>query len=302
MTRIDYVSGTYYPYERAGVHVEDRGFQFSDGVYEVCEVRAGQLIDERRHIDRLHRSMNELRMQPPVSRRALGVIMRETVRRNRVHNGLVYLQITRGAAKRDFAFPPADIAATIVCYARSKSPAAAERRAARGIRVVTMPDIRWRRPDIKTVSLLPNALARQAAQDAGAEEAWLVDDDGFVTEGASSNAWILTENDELVTRPATARILRGITRTVAIALAKREGLRIVERPFTLKEAKGAREAFLTAAATLVMPVVQIDDRVIGNGRPGSVATELRRIYHSQAEWSESPRSGRGPRENNSAHP
>jgi D-alanine transaminase len=285
MTRIVYVSGTYYPYERAGVHVEDRGFQFSDGVYEVCEVRAGQLIDERRHIDRLHRSMNELRMQPPVSRRALGVIMRETVRRNRVHNGLVYLQITRGAAKRDFAFPPAEIAATIVCYARSKSPAAAERRAARGIRVITMPDIRWRRPDIKTVSLLPNALARQAAQDAGAEEAWLVDDDGFVTEGASSNAWILTENDELVTRPATARILRGITRTVLIELIAEQGLNLVERPFTVNEAQSAKQAFNTSATGVVMPVIAIDGVPIGDGRPGALTLTLRRLFGDYAERS-----------------
>lgn len=285
MTRIVYVSGTYYPYERAGVHVEDRGFQFSDGVYEVCEVRTGQLIDERRHIDRLHRSMNELRMQPPVSRRALGVIMRETVRRNRVHNGLVYLQITRGAAKRDFAFPPAEIAATIVCYARSKSPAAAERRAARGIRVVTMPDIRWRRPDIKTVSLLPNALARQAAQDAGAEEAWLVDDDGFVTEGASSNAWILTENDELVTRPATARILRGITRTVLIELIAEQGLNLVERPFTVNEAQSAKQAFNTSATGVVMPVIAIDGMPIGDGRPGALTLTLRRLFGDYAERS-----------------
>lgn len=285
MTRIVYVSGTYYPYERAGVHVEDRGFQFSDGVYEVCEVRAGQLIDERRHIDRLHRSMNELRMHPPVSRRALGVIMRETVRRNRVRDGLVYLQITRGAARRDFAFPPAEIAATIVCYARSKSPAAAERRAARGIRVITMPDIRWRRPDIKTVSLLPNALARQAAQEAGAEEAWLVDDDGFVTEGASSNAWILTENDELVTRPATARILRGITRTVLIELIAEQGLNLVERPFTVNEAQRAREAFNTSATGVVMPVIAIDGAPIGDGRPGALTLTLRRLFGDYAERS-----------------
>jgi D-alanine transaminase len=229
--------------------------------------------------------MNELRMQPPVSRRALGVIMRETVRRNRVHNGLVYLQITRGAAKRDFAFPPADIAATIVCYARSKSPAAAERRAARGIRVVTMPDIRWRRPDIKTVSLLPNALARQAAQDAGAEEAWLVDDDGFVTEGASSNAWILTENDELVTRPATARILRGITRTVLIELIAEQGLNLVERPFTVNEAQSAKQAFNTSATGVVMPVIAIDGVPIGDGRPGALTLTLRRLFGDYAERS-----------------
>jgi D-alanine transaminase len=285
MTRIVYVSGTYYPYGHAGVHVEDRGFQFSDGVYEVCEVRAGQLIDERRHIDRLHRSMNELRMRPPMGRRALGVIMRETVRRNRVRDGLVYLQITRGVAKRDFAFPPADIAATIVCYARGRSAVAAERRAAAGIRVVTMPDIRWRRPDIKTVALLPNALARQAALDAGAEEAWLVDDDGFVTEGASSNAWILTENDELVTRPANSQILRGITRTVLIELISEQGLNLVERPFTVAEAQSAKEVFNTSATGVVMPVIAIDGAPIGGGRPGGLTLTLRRLFGEFAERS-----------------
>jgi D-alanine transaminase len=285
MTRIVYVDGCYCPYDQASVHVEDRGFQFGDGVYEVCEVRGRQLVDERRHIDRLHRSMNELRMRPPMSRRALGVIMRETVRRNRVSDGLVYLQITRGAAARDFAFPPPDTPATVVCYARSKSPAAAGRRAGRGIRVVTMPDIRWRRPDIKTVSLLPNALARQAALDAGAEEAWLLDDQGFVTEGASSNAWILTERDELVTRPADSGILRGITRTVLVDLIAERGLTFVERPFSVAEAKAAKEAFNSSATGVVMPVVAIDGVSIGEGKPGPLTLELRRLFHQFAERS-----------------
>lgn len=285
MTCIVYVNGAYLPYMQAGVHVEDRGFQFADGVYEVCEIRSGALIDERRHIDRLHRSMNELKMRPPMSRRALGVVLRETVRRNRVSNGLVYLQISRGVAKRDFAFPPLDTPPTVVCYARGKSAIAAERRASKGIRVKTMPDIRWRRPDIKTVALLPNALAREAAHEAGADEAWLVDDDGFVTEGASCNAWIVTESNELVTRPAEIGILRGITRTVLVELIRKQGIKLVERAFTVSEAKIAKEAFNTSATGVIMPVIAIDGAPIGNGQAGPVAARLRQIFHDFAESS-----------------
>ncbi len=283
MTRVVYVNGSYEPYKEACVHVEDRGYQFSDGVYEVCEIKAGQLIDERRHTDRLYRSMSELRMTPPMSRRALGVILRETVRRNRVREGLVYLQITRGVAQRDFAFPPENTPASIVCFARIKSVAAAERRAAKGISVITMPDIRWRRPDIKTISLLPNALARQAALDAGAQEAWLVDDAGFITEGASCNAWIITGDGELITRPAESGILRGITRTVVMELVERQGLRLAERAFTVDEAKSAQEAFNTSATGVVMPVIAIDRVKIGTGEPGTLTLELRRYFHEIAE-------------------
>jgi D-alanine transaminase len=285
MSRIVYVNGAYLPYMQANVHVEDRGFQFADGVYEVCEIRGGALIDERRHIDRLHRSMSELNMAPPMDRRALGVVMRETVRRNRVRNGMVYLQVTRGAAKRDFAFPSADTPATVVCIARASKRLAGERRAAKGIRVVTMPDIRWRRVDIKTIALLPNALARQAAYDAGADEAWLVDDRGFVTEGASCNAWIITANDEMVTRPAETGILRGITRTVLVELIAGEGLSLVERAFTVSEAKQAKEAFNSSATGVIMPVIAIDGAPIGGGQPGPIALRLRQVFHDYAESS-----------------
>jgi len=285
MTRIVYVNGAYHPYDQASVHVEDRGFLFADGVYEVCEVKAGHLIDERRHIDRLHRSMDELRMTAPMSRRALGVIMRETVRRNRVREGLVYLQVTRGATRRDFAFPPDDTPPTLVCFARSVSSAGRTGPATKGIGVVTMPDIRWRRPDIKSVALLPNALARQAALDAGAQEAWLVDDEGYVTEGASCNAWILTENGELVTRPAGTGILRGITRTVVVEVIEKRGLELVERAFTVAEAKAAKEAFNTSATGLIKPVVAIDGAMIGEGKPGPLTLELRSLFHDFAERS-----------------
>jgi D-alanine transaminase len=266
------------------VHVEDRGFQFADGVYEVCEVKGGRLIDERRHIDRLHRSMRELSMPAPMSRAALGVVLRETVRRNRVRNGFVYLQITRGAARRDFAFPPAGTPLTVVCYARRKS-AGAEQRARRGVRVVTMPDIRWGRPDIKSVSLLPQALARQAAYDAGADEAWMIDDHGCVTEGASCNAWMISADGDIITRPAESGILKGITRTVLIELLQREGLRLVERPFTVEEAKAAKEAFNSSATGLIMPVVSIDGAPIGDGKPGPITLRLREAFHDIAESS-----------------
>ncbi len=285
MTRIVYVNGRYAPYADAAIHVEDRGFQFADGVYEVCEVRDGSLVDERRHMRRLGRSLRELGMTEPVSLRSLGVVLRETIRRNRVQNGLVYLQVTRGVARRDFAFPGPAVAPSIVCFARSLSRSKAEKKAAAGISVITIPDIRWKRVDIKTTGLLAQALARQQAKEAGADEAWMVDGQGFVTEGASCNAWIVTGAGNLVTRPAEFGILRGITREVAIEAARGKDLHLEERPFTVEEAKSAREAFQTSASGLVMPVVKIDGHVIGGGRPGEIALELRKIYHNVAEIS-----------------
>jgi len=286
MTRIVYVNGRYCPYDEALVHVQDRGFQFADAVYEVCEVVGGRLIDERLHMERLRRSMRELRMEWPVSSRALGVILRETVRRNRVRDGLVYLQVSRGAAVRDFAFPAPEVEPTVICYARMKSARAAEKRAAAGIRVVTMPDIRWKRVDIKSVALLPNALARQQAYDAGAQEAWMVDEDGFVTEGASCNAWILAEDGALITRPAETGILRGVTRTVLMEAIRDGGIAIVERPFSIEEAKSAKEAFTTSATGNVMPVVAVDGVTIGEGRPGVLTVRLRQLFRARAEKSD----------------
>ena len=285
MTRIVYVNGTYTPYADAAIHVEDRGFQFADGVYEVCEVRDGSLVDERRHMRRLGRSLRELGMPEPVGLRSLGVILRETIRRNRVKNGLVYLQVTRGVARRDFAFPEPAVSPSIVCFARSLSRSKAEKKAAAGISVITVPDIRWKRVDIKTIGLLAQALARQQAKEAGADEAWMVDGQGFVTEGASCNAWIVTSAGNLVTRPAESGILRGITREVAMEAARGKGLHLEERPFTVEEAKSAREAFQTSASGLVMPVVKIDGHVVGSGSPGEIALELRKIYHNVAKIS-----------------
>jgi D-alanine transaminase len=283
MSRIAYVNGRYLPLRNAAVNIEDRGYQFSDGVYEVCEVRDGALIDERRHIARLERSLSELRIAMPMSPVALGVVLREVVRRNRVRWGIVYLQITRGVSRRDHAFPPPGIAPSLVVTARNLDFAQAERLAADGVAVISVPENRWARVDIKSVSLLPNVLAKQAAREQGAREAWFVDGEGRVTEGSSSNAWIVTRDGKVVTRHADHAILRGITRTVVLDVLKAQGLTLEERAFTLNEAYAAREAFITSASQIVLPVVRIDGRPVGNGAPGLIASALRRDYHRHAE-------------------
>jgi len=284
MSRIAYVNGRYRPHRDAVIHVEDRGYQFADGVYEVCEVREARLVDERRHMARLTRSLAELRIALPMPLSALSVVLHETVRRNRVRHGIVYLQITRGAARRDFAFPAPATAPSIVVTARSHDNVKAENIAAEGIAVITLSDRRWARPDIKSVSLLPNVLAKQAARDAGAREAWLIDARGFVTEGASSNAWIITADGEVVTRPADNSILSGISRAVVLDAMAARGLTFTERPFTIVEAKAAREAFITAASQIVQPVTSIDGKPVGDGRPGPLALALRREFHRHAEF------------------
>jgi D-alanine transaminase len=283
MSRIAYVNGRYLPMRAATVHVEDRGYQFGDGVYEVCEVRGGRLIDERRHMARLLRSLDELRIRVPMSLASLGIVLREVVARNRVSYGVVYLQITRGVARRDHAFPVPDVPPSVVVTARALNRARNETLASKGIAVITVPDNRWGRVDIKTIGLLPNVLARQAAIEQGARDAWFVDASGNVTESASGNAWIVAQAGTVVTRPADNAILRGITRTVLFEVIKAQGLAAEERAFTLKEAYAAREAFITSASQIVMPVVKIDDRPVGNGQPGPIATALRRAFHDFAE-------------------
>ena len=283
MSRVAYVNGRYLPHARAAVHIEDRGYQFSDGVYEVCEVRGGRLVDERKHLARLERSLTEIRMPVPMSPAALRVVLRETLRRNRVRDGLLYLQVTRGVARRDHGFPPPGTKPSIVVTARSIDRAKLEGQAETGVAIVTVPDNRWERVDIKTIALLPNVLARQSARDQGAREAWFVDRDGFVTEGSSSNAWIVSKAGAIVTRPAAGGILKGITREVALEVATQQGLKIEERKFTVAEALAAREAFLTSATQVVMPVVRIDGSKVGDGRPGAVARALRARFHDTAE-------------------
>ena len=267
MSRIAYVNGRYVPHGSASVHIEDRGYQFADGVYEVCEVREGSLIDTNRHLKRLERSLSELSIDKPMNDAALVHILRETVRRNRVRDGLVYLQVTRGVAKRDHAFPKSGTKPALVVTARASDPRVAESKFRDGVAVVTVPDNRWERVDIKTVSLLPNVLAKQKAREAGAYEAWFVDAEGHVTEGSSTNAWIVTKDGTLVSRPAESGILRGITRTTLLEAIKDEGLHFEERAFTVDEAKTAKEAFITAATTILIPVVRIDDASVGNGHP-----------------------------------
>ena len=285
MSRIAYVNSRYLPWRAAGVNVEDRGYQFADGVYEVCEVRGGRVIDARRHLARLRRSLDELRIDMPMSEAALTIVMRECIRRNRVDNGIVYLQITRGVARRDHAFPPPNTRPSVVVTARNLDAAGNERTAGDGVAVITVPENRWERVDIKSISLLPNVLAKQAARERGAKEAWFVDRHGHVTEGSSSNAWIVTKAGKVVTRPADNGILRGITRSVLLEVIKAQGLELEERSFAVEEAYDAREAFLTSASQIVMPVVRLDDRPIANGAPGSVATALRAQFHRYVEWS-----------------
>ncbi|WEX07173.1 D-amino-acid transaminase [Chelativorans sp. AA-79] len=285
MPRIAYVNGRYVRHAEAAVHVEDRGYQFADGVYEVCEVARGYIIDMTRHLDRLGRSLRELEIRWPMHRDALEFVLREVVRRNGVTDGLVYLQVTRGVAPRDHFFPSSETKPALVITAKQLDPRNAARRAETGVKVITVPENRWDRVDIKTVGLLPNVLAKQKAREAGAAEAWFVDGDGLVKEGASTNAWIVTADGKLVTRPADFGILRGVTRATVMELAANMGLEVEERAFSVEEAQSAREAFITAASTVVMPVVDIDGRPVANGHPGSLTLSLRQSFFDVAEKS-----------------
>ena len=282
MGRVAYVNGRFAPHAEASVHIEDRGYQLADGVYEVWAVFGGRLADAEGHYTRLERSLGELRIDMPMSRKVLALVLRETVRRNRVSDGLVYLQVTRGVAPRDHAFPGRPVRPSMVVTAKSVDMAAAEAKAGKGIGVITTPETRWARCDIKTIALLPNVLAKQAARERGAGEAWFVDELGLVTEGASSNAWIVDKDGSLRTRDLNANILRGVTRKSLMELIAREGLQVSERPFSVEEARQAREAFITGAGSLVTPVVSIDGALLGDGRPGPVALRLRASYLSEA--------------------
>ncbi len=276
MPRISYVNGRYMPHRLAAVHIEDRAYQFADGVYEVIAVREGRLVDEEAHLARLDRSLGELAMAQPMARSSLRHVIREVIRRNRVRDGMVYLQVSRGVAPRDHAFPQRARPALVVNARAYKGPPAALQD--KGCTVVTVPDIRWKRCDIKTTSLLPNVLAKQAARDAGGYEAVMVDADGFVTEGSSTNFWIVTGKGVLVTRAPDTAILNGVTRRAVIDLARDAGLRFEERPFTVREAKAAKEAFLTSTTAFVLPVVAIDGAPLGDGRPGIFTRRLLADY------------------------
>lgn len=278
MSRVAYVNGAYVPLTRAAVSIQDRGFQFADAIYEVWAVRGGRLFDADLHMARLLRSLGELRIALPMGEGALFAVLRETLRRNRVRDGIVYVQVSRGAAGRDHAFPPASIRPTLIVTAKTLDKAVLEQRADKGVKVISTPEARWTRRDIKSTNLLPNVLAKQHAKEAGAFEAWFVDEDGYVTEGASSTAWIVDADGVLRTRDLSHKLLHGVTRAVLLQLARERQIKVVEAPFTLADAKAAREAFISAASNPAVPVIAVDNVAIGEGAPGPIATALRAAY------------------------
>ncbi len=293
MSAIAYVDGAYRRASEPLLCVEDRGFQFGDGVYEVWRVRAGRLVDQSLHFARLWRSLNELRIAAPMGEAELCLVIAETARRNHVRDGLAYLQISRGVSRRDHAFPPASVRPTLVVTVRGFDFAALDARIVAGVKVVTMRDERWARCDIKSVNLLANVLAKQAAREAGAAEAWLVDGEGMITEGASTTAWIVDAEGRLRTRALSHAILPGVTRAALLSITAERQIHVVQQAFSVEEAYGAREAFVTSALNPLVPVVAIDGRVIGDGRPGPLAGRLRVAYLDAItkETALSPRRG-----------
>ncbi len=280
MPRTAYVNGRFVPHCEASVHIEDRGFQFADSVYEVIGCINGDMADMRGHLDRLERSLKELRIVMPVRRAVFPSLIKELLRRNKLRNAAVYIQVSRGAAPRDFKFPSDEPLPTLVITAR---PFAFDAKpvSKKGIKVITLPDQRWARRDIKTTNLLPSVLAKQAAAEAGAGEAWMIDGEGNITEGSSSNAWIVTKDGKLVTRNATHAILKGVTRTAILPILKDSNLELEERAFTPKEAYEAVEAFTSSATSLIMPVLEIDGHPVGDGKIGPVTT---RIYNAYRDY------------------
>ena len=276
MPRYAYCNGRFVHHGHAAVHIEDRGYQFADGVYEVIPVYRGQLVDVGLHMARLEYSLGELRIPMPMSRCALDLVAGELMRRNALTNGFLYMQVTRGVAPRDHKFPkPAPKPALTMT---TRQLPTAPREVAQGFSVITVPDQRWTRRDIKSISLLPNILAKQAAAEAGCEEAWQVDAEGYVTEGAATNAWIVTADNKVVTRHADNGILSGITRLSLRKVMEDAGYTLETRPFTVAEAKAAREAILTSSTNFVMPITRIDGQPVGNGHPGLLTQALRAAY------------------------
>jgi D-alanine transaminase len=276
MSRIAYVNGRYVPQSHARVAIEDRGYLFSDGVYDVIPIHRGRLAFGDRHLDRLDRSLAELKISRPMSRAALLQLAHEVIRRNGIHDGTIYIQVTRGVAQRDHKFPKG-VKPSLIMMAKRRKPPAPDL-LAMGAAIITVPDQRWARRDIKCISLIANVLAKQAAAEQGAFEAWMVDDAGMVTEGSSTTAWIATAKDELVTRPNGVEILPGITRSVVVDVARELGLTLQLRPFSRDEAYAAREAFLTSTGNFVLPITQIDRKPVGEGKPGPIAARLREAY------------------------
>lgn len=275
MTRTVYVNGEYLDEADAKISVFDRGFLFADAAYEVCSVLQGKLIDNKAHLVRMRRSLAEMQIELPITDEEIISVQRQLLTRNEIEEGLIYMQISRGIADRDFHFP-SDATPSLVAFTQSKSLIESPN-AKSGIAVISVPEIRWRRRDIKTVGLLAQVFAKQAALDAGVHDAWMVED-GFITEGSSNNAFIIDQNGDLVTRQLGNEILPGITRASVLEYVSAENINLHERPFTIDEAKAAREAFITSASTFVWPVIEIDGVKIGDGKPGPVAPRLREIY------------------------
>ncbi len=280
--RIAYVNGRYLPFAQAGVHIEDRALQLGDGIYEVANVIGGRMLDEEPHLDRMERSLRELGMSMPMGRAALKLVMREMVAKNRIANGFLYIQVTRGAVRRDHIPPVDGPRPTLIMTMRTQDLVALNQRLEKGIAVSTQADIRWGRCDIKTVQLLPNLLAKQAARKAGAFEAWLVDDEGYVTEGASTNAWIVDRQGTVITRDLSNAILPGVTRRIILQAITEAQLKVVERKFTVAEALDASEAFLSSATGAAVPVVAINGQAVGNGAPGALTRRIRELYFAWA--------------------
>jgi D-alanine transaminase len=281
MSRIAYVNGRYQPHRTAAVHIEDRGYQFADGVYEVVPVQRGRLIDEDPHLDRLEFSLGELEIAAPMERRALKLVLRELLRRNGIDRGFLYMQVTRGVAPREHKFPVTARPALVITAKRLKPVPA--RYLDQGVGVITLPDLRWKRCDIKTIGLLANVLGKQRAAEEGAYEAWQIDPEGNVTEGTSTNAWIVTEDRKIVTRPLGHEILPGVTRRALLELLQASDFTLEERSFALSEALAASEAFLTSSSVYLLPITSIDGKKIASGMPGDFSKRLRQLYLDHAE-------------------
>jgi len=279
MSRTFFVNGQFVAEENATISVLDRGFLFADAVYEVSTILDGKMIDNKAHLKRLARSLSELSMAAPCSDEDIVAAQLKLIELNEVEEGLLYLQVSRGVADRDFAYPK-DAVSSLVMFTQKKqlrhSPLAKT-----GMHVISIPDLRWKRRDIKTVGLLAPSMGKQAAKDAGVHDAWMVED-GLVTEGTSNNAYIVTHDKKIQTRHLGTEILSGITRQAVLKFAREAGYSVVEEPFTIEQARSAAEAFITSASTFVMPVVNIDGVALGDGSPGPVATELRNVYIDMA--------------------
>jgi len=277
MSRVAYVNGAYVPHEHASIHIEDRGFQFADSVYEVVYVYKGKLIDAVPHLDRMRYSLTELKIQAPMKQGPLLLIIKEMIKRNHLSTGLIYIQVSRGSARRDFPYPK-NCKPTLVMTARRMVPFNPAQ-TLKGIRVMSLDDPRWARCDIKTTALLGAAMSKQTALDQGYDDAWMIDADDFVTEGTSNNAWIMPEEGILQTRPASHAILNGITRRSIMKLAAEKTLTVIEKPFTLAEAYTAKAAFISSASACVKPVISINDRPIGDDRVQDLTRDIAIMYH-----------------------